>query len=40
MGFDPEDERDYHKTIAVVSFAFQNADAIGWLMERGTAIKN
>ena len=39
LGFDPDDERDYYKTIAVVTFAFQNADAISWLMKRGDYIK-
>ena len=40
LGLDPEEDRDYVKRIAVLNFAFNNGEAITWLMERGTHIKN
>ena len=38
LGFDPADEQGYWKTIAQITFAFNNADAIRWLIERGKYV--
>ena len=39
QGYDPEDERDYEKKIAQITFAYDNGEVVQWLMDRGVYIK-
>lgn len=39
LGYDPEGERDYTKTCAQITFAYDNAEVIGWLKERGHHLR-
>lgn len=40
LGYDPVDDRDYHKKIAQISFAYSNSEVVEWLIDRGYYIKN